>query len=85
MKEAVGELNITVIVVVSVALLAFFFFSVLWPSINSNFKHNTNCDDAICVCDDRGENGKCLLKAGSAIECHVKGNENEKITCPWKG
>ena len=38
MKEASGELNLTVIVVVIVALLAFFFFSIIWPRIDGNFK-----------------------------------------------
>ena len=38
MKEATGELNMTLIVVVIVALLSFFFFSVIWPNIKGGFR-----------------------------------------------
>lgn len=85
MKEATGELNMTVIVVIIVALLSFFFFSILWPSIKANFRHSTNCDDAICTCpEEYVVNGKCTYK-GSTVECYVKGNKDQKITCSWKG
>ena len=33
MKEAIGELNSTLIVVIAVAALAALFFTILWPMI----------------------------------------------------
>ncbi len=85
MKEATGELNVTVVVVIIVALLAFFFFSFLWPRIHGGFRQSTNCDMAICVCEDKDEQGRCQIPVGGYLQCHVRGNENEVITCPWKG
>ncbi len=84
MKEASGELNLTVIVVVIVALLAFFFFSIIWPRIDSNFKQNTSCDMAICICESKDSNGRCTIPAGEVMECHIKGSD-KTIMCPWKG
>lgn len=85
MKEATGELNITVIVVIIVALLSFFFFSIIWPNIRTNFRNSANCDDAICECPSRdAATNKCNY-TGSTVECYFKGNPNQKITCTWKG
>ncbi len=77
MKQATGELNMTVIVVVILAILSFFFFSVIWPRIKGNFRINNKCDEAICVCPTKDCKGK--------IECYVKGHPDEKIMCTWKG
>ena len=84
MKEATSELNITVIVVIIVALLSFFFFGVILPNIRSNIKHGLNCDEAICPCPEKDYAGHCTY-TGSTVECYMKGNENQKITCTWKG
>ena len=35
MKEATGELNMTVITVVAIAAVAAFFYAFVWPSIQS--------------------------------------------------
>ena len=77
MKEATGELNLTVIVVTIVALLSFFFFAVLWPSIRNNFAKETRCDEAICLKENVSADGK-------SVECTLK-DSNETITCAWKG
>lgn len=94
MKEATSELNMTVIVVITIGLLSTFFFSVIWPRLNSNLKSNTKCSDAICKCESRncsssndcevmGENGVCKM-----VKCKLydkkTGNESE-IVCPYKG
>ena len=48
MKAATGELNLTVITIVAIALVIGFFGAVLWPqiqnSINSQWGHVTECD-----------------------------------------
>ncbi len=87
MKEATGELNITVIVVIIVAMLSFFFFTVIWPNIRTNFQKNTNCDIAICECPDKGPDGKCNTTAGTVVTCYYKDKNGSKqdIPCVWKG
>lgn len=78
MKEAMGELNTTVIVVISVGVLSAFFFSYIWPMINNNFQSNSQCSKATCDCSKevRDDNeGYCL--------CHV--GDSEEFRCVYKG
>lgn len=78
MKQALGELNTTVIVVLSVGVLAAFFFSYLWPIINNNFQSNSSCSKATCDCSENVRNqndGYCL--------CNINGSEN--FRCVYKG
>ncbi|MCM1052578.1 MAG: hypothetical protein NC483_01185 [Ruminococcus sp.] len=84
MKEASGELNLTVVVVIVVAMLAFFFFSILWPQIRNNFASNTKCNEAICGVD---VNGNKVQPKNGMIECYYrdKNNQAHTITCAWKG
>ena len=77
MKEATGELNMTVIIAIAVAILAAFFYTILWPMIRTNFDSKASCSRAICECD-----AKC--KETGFGKCHLKGKNNE-IRCPWKG
>ncbi len=80
MKEATGELNLTVIVVIIVALLSLFFFSVLWPTIQSNFAQNTRCDEAICPKEGT------IPQNGEATCTYRDSNGTlHDITCAWKG
>lgn len=76
MNEATGELNATVIIVVAVAMLAAFFFSVLWPRINEDLQQSARCSDAIC---DIGIN-----KQG-VVDCYSPGAKNNLFTCPYRG
>lgn len=41
MKEATGELNMTVITVVAIAAVAAFFYALVWPIIQKNLARNT--------------------------------------------
>lgn len=85
MKQAMGEANMTIVVVLIIAVLSAFFFSFLWPNIRAGFKHNTRCDDAICVCpSEYVVDGKCTYK-GATVECYFKDDTSKKITCAWKG
>lgn len=79
MKEATGELNMTVVIVIAVAILAVFFYTVIWPLIGNNFDRNANCSDAICTCDTE----QC--KKDGMADCYLKGKENNIFQCPWKG
>lgn len=76
MKEATGELSNSMIVVTAVALLSFFFFSVIWPGIRGNMVKRSTCADAIC---DVGYNERGLA------ECYSPGNKDDFFECPYKG
>ena len=85
MKEATGELNMTIVIVLAVAALAAFFYLVLWPMIKHNYDSNTQCSSAICTCPDntKDHKGNCKSTGGMAT-CHMAG-ESETFKCPWKG
>lgn len=91
MKEATGELNMTIVIVIAVGVLAVFFYTLIWPMIKRNYDGNASCAKAICECDD------VCTKTGLA-KCKVpdagdKSNEASKqdydpdneFRCPWKG
>lgn len=73
MKEATGELNATLVVVVAVGVLAAFFFTIIWPSMRANNIRNTKCSEAICE-KHANENGMVTCKY-----------EGVSLTCPYKG
>ena len=78
MKEATGELNVTVITVIAVASLSAFFYFTIWPLIRANMDSNTKCSQAVCEkCTDAS--GNCTTDS-----CHVAGS-NENFECVWKG
>ena len=64
MKEATGELNITVITVVAIAAVAAFFYAFIWPSIKNNMNKQTlcasayNCNPSRSVCTALDEDGQ---------------------------
>ena len=43
MKEATGELNMTVVTVVAIAAVAAFFYAFIWPGIKTNILNSTKC------------------------------------------
>ena len=69
MKEATGELNMTVITVVAIAAVAAFFYAFLWPAIQQGLNRNTcknsggnwDTSEKCCkhegVCDDNVAGG----------------------------
>lgn len=79
MREATGELNMTVVVVVAVAGLMAFFSMVAWPIVKGGIERDANCSDAVCVPSDT-----CSGKTAENICCHMPG-ESERFTCPYKG
>lgn len=73
MREATGELNMTVVVVVLVAALVAFFSMVIWPLLNKNLKQNTGCSNAVCeACDTQ------------LCKCHLP-DSTEIIYCVNRG
>lgn len=74
MKEATGELNGTLVVVITVGLLSTFFFTVLWPVLKNNLHSNTRCSDAVCE--------PCEAKNCKTVKCKYK---DQEVECPYKG
>jgi hypothetical protein len=42
MKEASGELNMTVVTIIAIAAIAAFFTAVIWPNIRNSFNNQWN-------------------------------------------
>ena len=79
MKEATGQLNSTLVVVLAVGVLSAFFYFALWPGLKSNMEYHTKCSKAICdKCPKDDSNGKLV----SCYYCDDKGTPVE-ITCTW--
>ena len=76
MKEATGELNMTILVIISIGILSAFFFTVLWPSMNNNLNMKTKCRQAIC---GNVKNGDVV---DGMVNCTYKG---QPLVCPYKG
>ncbi len=51
MKEATGELNMTVVTVVAIAAVAAFFYAFIWPGIRNQIQASTYCSMADCNAD----------------------------------
>jgi hypothetical protein len=67
MKEATGELNMTVVTVVAVAALLAFFYLVIWPNLKVGMTLSSACSAA---------NGAEYKTSGG------EGSNAWKITCP---
>lgn len=81
MREASGDLNLTVIVVVAVAGLMAFFSMTLWPMIKGNMQKDADCSDAVC-----DKSWTCDGKTTGKICCHnAKDASGTKFACPYKG
>ena len=53
MKEATGDLNMTVVTVVAIAAVGAFFYLVIWPGIKASIQANTYCSSAVNCNADR--------------------------------
>lgn len=83
MKEATGELNVTVIVAISVGILAAFFFGTIWPMIHHNFQSEADCKSATCNCSKEtrdANDGKC-----SCTITNESGEKSEPFLCTYGG
>ena len=85
MKEATGELNMTVFVVIAVGILTAFFFTVVWPMMRSSQNRVANCN--VAVCDpgtyDNGQVSCVIFKKDN--NGRLTNEIKDKIKCPWKG
>lgn len=78
MKEATGELNMTVITVVAIAAVAAFFYAFVWPNIKTSINRNTICASAWGCTDCDGKNCTCSYCEEGDAEC----NNPKTIKCP---
>ena len=46
MKEATGELNMTVVTVVAIGAVMVFFYAIIWPTIKTGMALNSACNSA---------------------------------------
>ena len=79
MKEATGELNMTVVIVIAVGVLAAFFYTIIWPNLKGSFIASSKCSDAVC-------NPKTLNDGMVTCEYYKNGQkQGESFKCVWKG
>lgn len=76
MKEATGELNMTVITVVAIAAVGAFFYAFIWPGIQKSIKRNTNCSNAVCPENCTGKTCQCTYIDDK--------DQTQTVTCPNK-
>lgn len=77
MKEATGELNSVVVVMLAIGVLIAFFYYTLWPMIKQNFNKNSQCSKAICE--------KCTTGNCDTVTCHMKNDPSTLFECVYKG
>ena len=93
MKEATGELNMTVITVVAIAAVGAFFYAFVWPAIQNRLEANTICSTAspglVQIAGDGDEpevNGDiiCETVVGNKFKCKYKQNDKTgTVTCQF--
>ena len=64
MKEATGELNMTVVTVVAIAAVAAFFYAFVWPGIRNSINTSTYCSQAY-GCDENYQDCEYMDKDGT--------------------
>lgn len=77
MKEATGELNMTVVTVVAIAAVAAFFYAFVWPGIKSTIQASTYCAMAQC--------GTCENTNNGVTKCDACEAYDEQGSAVWSG
>ena len=81
MKEATGELNMTVVTVVAIAAILAFFYLVIWPVIQSGMALSSACSAA------GGAAYSQTLSDGATITCTANSNKSgtsSNASCTYK-
>lgn len=80
MKEATGELNMTVVTVVAIAAVAAFFYAFVWPSIKNSIVASTQCATAY-GCDANNNNCKYRKEDGTegTVDCEGRSDIGNKV------
>lgn len=75
MKEATGELNITVITIIAIAAVAALFYAFIWPMIKNNIDRSTRCANAFgCSCQAGADTCTCSY--------YTESNTISSVVCP---
>ena len=77
MKEATGELNMTVVTVVAIAAVGAFFYAFVWPGIKTSIARNTcanTCPDGKVSAVDV-DAGTCTCGDGSKVDIETDSKE----------
>ena len=83
MKEATGELNMTVVTVVAIAAVGAFFYAFIWPGIKTGLMKNT----CINICPATEGDGEVTVTKGDndTYVCHCGDSNNTEITIDKDG
>lgn len=89
MKEATGELNMTVITVVAIAAVAAFFYAFIWPAIQNTILSSQACASASPETTQGTANTDGYINCGKETNgkytCdYYTGGKNRTITCTLK-
>ena len=92
MKEATGELNMTVVTVVAIAAVAAFFYAFIWPGIKTSIAAQSICANGQNY--SSGTSGQagyvnCGVPNGGQYTCQYSTEENgsivtKSVTCKTK-
>lgn len=81
MKEATGELNMTVITVVAIAAVAAFFYAFVWPAIKNNITSSQYCTQSWdCDCSAGADTCTCKYCKDGGFDC----TSPDTVQCPNK-
>ncbi len=80
MKEATGELNMTVITVVAIAAVAAFFYAFVWPSIQSSLALTTACNSVDSNGDYNTDGSNANDAKCESYSCSFTNSRNRTIT-----
>ena len=83
MKEATGELNMTVITVVAIAAVGAFFYAFIWPSIKNTISGQSVCSNGQnYTVGKKGEAGyvNCGTPKNGQYTCEYSSEKDGKIT-----
>ena len=83
MKEATQDLNMTMVVVISVGVLMTFFFYFLWPILYSNFEVKSQCSKAACNCTVDAR--ETIDGVEYCTQCKINGEPVDNMKCLYKG
>ena len=81
MKEASGELNMTVITVVAIAAIGAFFYIFVWPQLQGNITRSTMCSNVLS-CEACGADNKASCQYQEYDKDGKPINGTKTITCP---
>ena len=69
MKEATGELNMTVVTVVAIAAVGAFFYAFVWPGIRNSISNSVNSNSDFSQASE-----ECTRSGGTWTGNKCKGN-----------